>query len=482
MVGSPPESRRKRPVSTIKTIGVLLFCVCFTGIILSVSRRVPVNEGNRSSSERRVIQGMVVDPNGRPAAGAMVGVHQLPALEVLTDADGKFQLSAPVGVELSWPWSAQLSAQRMAYIIARDPQRDLAVASTLSPTASNLTIKLMPAVTVSGKVTDDQGKGIRGAWLSLVLQAGPFAYSLPGKAPRLDPNGCYEIRAVPPGHSYGMNVTAASYGQEDLQFSTPEVAHGRMELAPMTLRSANLDIGGIVVDANDRPMPNATVWCYDRGRPERRAITNAQGRFTAHGVCASPIQITATTAFQSDSTSPTELAPVVAGPPLFGSVQASGGATDVRIVVAQRVPGSYLDPKQVQLIGKPLPSMPSLGIDTSRDLYKGRMVLLCFFDANQRFSRTTLAGLVELAAELKQKDVMIMGVQMADAEGEETTQWLEDQRAVVQIALAKGNTQGIEYAWGVQLLPWLILADRDRLVRAEGFAIDDLNSVVEALK
>ncbi len=47
---------------------------------------------------------------------------------------------------------------------------------------------------------------------------------------------------------------------------------------------------------------------------------------------------------------------------------------------------------------------------------------------------------------------------------------------------AKIHFTKAKFAWGVQSLPWLVLADAQHVVRAEGFAVNELDSKIAAMR
>jgi hypothetical protein len=48
--------------------------------------------------------------------------------------------------------------------------------------------------------------------------------------------------------------------------------------------------------------------------------------------------------------------------------------------------------------------------------------------------------------------------------------------------MVQADDEETPLAWGVKSLPWLILTDRDHLVTAEGFGLNELNDkIIDAL-
>ncbi len=136
---------------------------------------------------------------------------------------------------------------------------------------------------------------------------------------------------------------------------------------------------------------------------------------------------------------------------------------------------TYEEP--ASLIGKPLPSTEDFGIRP--ESYKDHRVLLCFFDASQRPSRSIVTTLGKKAAELRQKGVMVVAIQQGAAGTDERKVWLKEQPDAMCKGFVKGDGREVMFSWGVKGLPWLILADENHTVTAEGFGIDDLDAKLQ---
>jgi protocatechuate 3,4-dioxygenase beta subunit len=325
----------------------------------------------------------------------------------------------------------------------------------------DLTVRLAPGVILSGMVTDEQGKVVPGTKMSLYIWPDRNGgYSVRVDPSSADGNGHYEIRAVPPDYRYTLHATAQGYNEDSIDVRTDAAAKSRMECETLILRLANLDVSGTVVDGNDKPIPNANVYAGGRGQPRQQVRTDAQGRFTVHGLCSREVHIDA----------------VVDGPTrLSADVRTTGGATGVKV----RVFPQYLAPaKPPALRGKALPPVAEFGIRPP-DLFQDQRVLLCFFDAGQRPSRSTVATLAKRLDGLRQKGVMVIAIRGGTADNEELRQWLQEQSALMPLGSVQGDAAKATFAWGVQGWPWLIVTDKNHIVTAEGFGIEDLDSKIQ---
>jgi hypothetical protein len=91
------------------------------------------------------------------------------------------------------------------------------------------------------------------------------------------------------------------------------------------LAAADRAVSGIVVDAQDKPVPYAsisTVTGPTTGQRDLRTRTDAEGRFRLEGLCAGPVHLQA--------------AARIEGANLYTSVQTQADMTDLRIVLVKK--------------------------------------------------------------------------------------------------------------------------------------------------
>ena len=60
--------------------------------------------------------------------------------------------------------------------------------------------------------------------------------------------------------------------------------------------------------------------------------------------------------------------------------------------------------------------------------------------------------------------------------------WAEKQEIPFSVAPLTGGVAEIRFDWNVQSLPWLILTDKQHVVRAEGFGISELAQKIQDVK
>jgi hypothetical protein len=123
------------------------------------------------------------------------------------------------------------------------------------------------------------------------------------------------------------------------------------------------------------------------------------------------------------------------------------------------------------------------GIDIEFDINqaKDKMLLLCFFDTNQRPSRNCMIQLRNKAQELKEKEVIVITVHASNIDKKTLNEWVKKNNIPLPVGMIKGDVEKIRFAWGVKSLPWLILTDKKHVVTAEGFGLAELNDKIEAV-
>jgi hypothetical protein len=134
------------------------------------------------------------------------------------------------------------------------------------------------------------------------------------------------------------------------------------------------------------------------------------------------------------------------------------------------------------LIGKPLPDLGGMEIDLAPAQAKGKMILVCFFDMQQRPSRNCLRQLNARAQELKAQEVVVLALQALKIDKSALNQWVKTNNIAFAIGIVQGDEERIRFVWGVRSLPWLILTDGSHIVRTEGFAFSELSGELDKIR
>jgi hypothetical protein len=132
-------------------------------------------------------------------------------------------------------------------------------------------------------------------------------------------------------------------------------------------------------------------------------------------------------------------------------------------------------------VGSALPKFDGIKIEPSADQANDKAMLICFFDMNQRPSRNCMQQLSKRAQELKAKNMSIVAVQISKVDENALNEWLKGQNISFPVGMVLNDEQAIRFTWGVKSLPWLILTDKQHIVRAEGFSLAELDDKLEKL-
>ncbi len=433
------------------------------------TQRLQVEQGqtmrHEMSSTRTacILAGEVLDEQGRMLSDALVML--LPhgfGFHTLTDANGLF--------EFTYYMNRVPSKQQ---VFVRHAPSGLAASAMLRfpnksyKLRSRITIK--PAYELRGRVTDPNGRNIPAAYVKLLQRRYRNLFT----EVATDANGVYSIRSVPPPEGndlqYAIAVCAEGFGLNQVsQISFHDDTAQPVQIEPIVLLPANQVISGMVEDSNDQPVAGALVQVYGpkfsstaSQPPCGKTLTDTKGRFQIKGVCKEPLRIYAKV--QSKQQQP-------------GETWAYGGNENVRIVLGQKLIFSS------SLTGKPLPDLKDLKVDFSPADTDDKMMLVCFFDMEQRPSRNCLRQLSKRAQELRAKDIVVVAIQASKIDENEFNEWMKKNNIPFVVGMTEGNEEKIRFTWGVQSLPWLILTDKERIVRAEGFSINELNERITTLR
>jgi internalin A len=130
-------------------------------------------------------------------------------------------------------------------------------------------------------------------------------------------------------------------------------------------------------------------------------------------------------------------------------------------------------------VGAKLPSLDKLGLTSDPATDSNNRILVCFFDMQQRPSRRCVIQLARQAKSLQEKGVTPVAVHGTVLDDTVLKQWIKENTIPFPVGLVQGEHEKVKLAWGIRSMPWLILTDKERIVRAEGFGIDELDKVIE---
>jgi len=404
------------------------------------------------------ITGVVRDEAGQPVEGVKFKV--LPGggrEEATSDSQGRF--------EQSWDPRQMGSQPTVHYLVARHKGRNLAAAVEVNEDTKSLDVKLRPGVVFTGKVVDPNGKGIAGGQITVMLRASNWGSSIEYRETKTDAQGKFEVNAIPPEHRYSLTAMADGYGQKQVDVQADDAVNNRLDAGQLELAVANLAVSGVVVDVNDTPVAGARISCYGDGQAQRETQADAEGKFTLDKVCQGRIRISANVSGRTSR---------------YGYVETEAGATDVKIVVSESSSSTRYIPKQPSsLVGKALPDLKELKLNLSPEDTEDKMLLVCFFDVEQRPSRYCVTQLAKQAEQLRQKGVTTVAVQASKIDASVLKEWIEKYNVTFPVGTVEGDVEKTKFAWGVRSLPWLILTNRKHVITAEGFSVTELDKKIK---
>ena len=405
------------------------------------------------------LTGVVTGADGKPVRGASVVLVPF-YKEGKTDAQGRFKLAFN---------ARRFGASQAPWVlIARDVKRNLAGTIDLDLGATQADVQLEPGVTVSGRVVDPQGTGITNAEAFPIVVAGNYGIQ-PLPTAHADASGRYELKAVPAGLRLVIIVSAKGFGSEHLRviatdLNTNEAGARVLQLEPVKLRAADQRVAGIVVGADDKPVSRAWVSVGGPGQPERRMQTDSKGRFNFDGVCDGQVRVSA-----NDKRGQR-----------YVSTGVASGTTNVVMRLSSASGKGLGGARSGSLKGKPLPDIIGLGLK-SADAPASQPLLVLLVDAEQRPSRRALTLLSDQAASLKARNLPVIVVEAGGMAEDALAAWKAEAALPFPVGSLKGNAERSRAAWGASALPWLILADKNHRVVAEGFGVEDVGGNADTL-
>ena len=134
------------------------------------------------------------------------------------------------------------------------------------------------------------------------------------------------------------------------------------------------------------------------------------------------------------------------------------------------------------LVGKPLPDFENITIDFQPRQAQKKIILVCFWDMNQRPSRNCIAQLAKQAGRLEEKGVAVVSVQTSKVDKNTLHAWVGKFNVPFPVGMIQDDVGKTRFNWGVKSLPWLILTDREHVVTAEGFNMNELGDKIKEVE
>ncbi len=405
----------------------------------------------------------VTDAEGKPVPGAQAAIF--PKFFSMKSHWKKTETNG--AARLTWsmqPWQLQNGNLPMA--VARDPARNTAGTADLHELDTNVSIKLEPAMTVFGLVKSDDGAPLAGARVAIQIKSGNSFTEMEDQPVETDAGGRYRLKCLPPGQQYNISISANSRGKSQLSIQS-SVKTNSLEMRAVELKTANRVIAGRVLDEKNAPIAGATVSASGEGQPDANMLTDSKGYFHFK-VCEGQVNL-------------------FANSPQGGFSQGGGEAGETNVVLqlgARRGAlvrdGMADSPPESHLAGKPLPSLAETHLP-EKMVAGGSPVLVCLFDAGQRASRQMMKQLNEQTLNLRDKGVVVIGVQSVITGGEIFNQWRAESPVSFPVGRVTEKTNSTKWILEAKTLPWLILTDASHKVVSDGFQVENLDQELKKL-
>ena len=424
---------------------------------MNVVLRLGQTFSSSSGAPMHKLKGTVTDADGKPAAGAQLAVFPNNGTRwVKTGQNGEYNLN--------WSLQSWQMQNGGAQLVCLDKARNLAGMEDLSEDDTNLNVQLKPALAFSGQVKNSDGGPLPSAKITFWIKSGnSFDFLDQETAIVVNAEGRFEIKCLPPEGQYMIAASASGFGKHQQQLS-PDSETNRVELETFVLHRADRVIAGQVLKEDEKPASGVSVQLNGDDQPDGNMTTDSKGRFHFQ-VCDGQVRLFAYS--QNGS----------------GSAQTTVEAGDTNIVInLSSSSGSVRQtPSRAPLKGSPLPDLTTVNLAADA-APAGQPVLLCLFDAGQRPSRHVVGQLNEQAGTLRQKNVCVLGVQAAITGDDVFNNWKTASPVSFPVGRLTEKSAKSKWASDVPALPWLLLADSNHRIVAEGFSLDELDAQIQKLK
>ncbi|MHC4353819.1 MAG: thioredoxin domain-containing protein [Planctomycetota bacterium] len=134
-------------------------------------------------------------------------------------------------------------------------------------------------------------------------------------------------------------------------------------------------------------------------------------------------------------------------------------------------------------VGKPIPGFDTVRFTAfQKDQIKGKPLLICFWDFDQRPSRQCIRVLEKQRQTWRAKNVVVLAVHAGTKQPKQVTDWLSKNGPSLTAATIQGDPYDTLFAWGARSSPWLVLTDEKHVITKAGFNIGDAELIGEKAK
>ncbi len=446
------------------------------------------------------LTGQIVDAEGNPVANADVrsggyGDNQPEQISTQSDQQGNFILDGVCEGKINLRVSANRDGKRLsARVLTHGGASDIKIivreGNPVVQYISSKTYEQKLATAeklVAGIAVDEDGTPVAGVPVGVCCikkerEDGKFSWTFSSYNElrdttdeqgrfviELEEGVQYSLRFSPDNHAAVIEYDIP-YDTKDLKVTLPEGGTVNGRLVRME-KGQEIPIADVEVKLEQTDRASYTHLGFDR---DRTTVTDSEGRFQFKHIRR---KIRPHNTMRHEKW---EYAPRV--------WQISYGGTSKNIVFYENTVIDDFelvlepDPSQVGLsVGNPLPGLDGIKVDLPEEQTKDKAVLVCFFDMQQRPSRNCVMQLCKRVEELKEKGVVVAAVQASKVEQNVLDDWVKQQGISFSVGTIQEDEKKVRFNWGVKSLPWMILADKRRVVVAEGFGLSELDERIEAV-
>ncbi|MEM8960792.1 MAG: carboxypeptidase regulatory-like domain-containing protein [Acidobacteriota bacterium] len=243
------------------------------------------------------VGGRVLDADRRPLVGALVWLAGDPGTWALTGADGTYRLMAPADDE------QPIQAEAPGHIARRALLTTALLGAGRAPT-----LALERAVGARGNVVDARGEPVPGATLAALHRPSrggrPFQSIDPADDRAFSTqDGTFRLSHLQPGERYAVVASSPGGPIGRAQLDAPKI--GDASPSVTIILTAATRATGLVIDADERPVPGAEIMLTPSGLPARRlalpghgseneafrTVSNEKGRFVFEDIPAAELDV-----------------------------------------------------------------------------------------------------------------------------------------------------------------------------------------------
>jgi len=442
------------------------------------------------------VAGVVLDEKNNPVQGVEIYIPYHGRVAAVSDRKGRFRF---------YPNNQDVSELT---ITARDQKKNLAAVKTVDNLAKPVIITLEKGIVIKGKVVDSIGEPLPEAELIVMQKEADdvTSWSVSSGNVYTDNTGCYEIQAIPRSRKTSIYATVNGYGRSFISVDTGAAKKDQLDVDEIVLAKADRSISGVVLDTDGKPVVGAQVITQvifvDEGQPECVVITDSEGRFTMEGLCPGTVTVLALNTKLSMSTEITVQAGkqdieikldehrlldsenIIQADYEPGEIEPLQEELEEIDEIIEPFPGGLEEilKKPITLIGKAIPAFEDLGVELVNYRIKSKIMVVCFWEMNQRSSRHCISTLNKIKEDLASKNIVFVCVDTSSESKLKALAWLKGQKIDFHhVGKVVGDNEKVLSKWGVDGYPWVIVTDASHVVRAQGIEIGEMEEVIRKI-